>query len=72
MTDIFDRAQAIEEKQRELSLQNRFKAVHRISLQECQDCGEPIPEQRRKMVQGCTRCVDCQQVYEQRLKGFRR
>ncbi|WP_443091370.1 TraR/DksA family transcriptional regulator [Basfia succiniciproducens] len=72
MTDMFDRAQVIEEKQREIALKNRFKAVHCESLHECQDCGEPIPEQRRKMVHGCTRCISCQQDYELKMKGFRR
>lgn len=72
MTDIFDRAQAIEEKEREFVLQNRFRAVHTVSRRECRDCGEPIPEQRRKMVHGCQRCVSCQQDHELRMKGFRK
>lgn len=31
---------------------------------DCQDCGDPIPEARRAAVPGCTRCVDCQGVFE--------
>jgi len=34
------------------------------SLEECEDCGESIPEDRRIAVQGCTRCIDCQTVSE--------
>jgi len=30
----------------------------------CIDCGEEIPEKRRRAVPGCTRCLDCQQLYE--------
>lgn len=30
----------------------------------CVDCGEPIPEMRRKMVPGTKRCVECQEEYE--------
>lgn len=30
------------------------------SLEECVDCGEAIPLQRRLAVQGCTRCITCQ------------
>lgn len=30
------------------------------SLEECEDCGEPIPEARRRAVPGVRRCVDCQ------------
>ena len=29
-------------------------------LDECVDCGEPIPEARRRAVPGCQRCIDCQ------------
>ena len=31
---------------------------------ECEDCGEEIPEGRRKALPGCTRCVQCQQELE--------
>lgn len=34
------------------------------SRAECDDCGEPIPEARRKAVPGCTRCVACQEDFE--------
>ena len=30
------------------------------SLQECEECGEPIPEARRRAVPGVRRCVQCQ------------
>lgn len=32
------------------------------SLTECEDCGGPIPEGRRKAVPGVRRCVACQQA----------
>lgn len=31
------------------------------SLTECADCGEPIPEARRKAQPGVKLCIDCQQ-----------
>ena len=31
------------------------------SLAECEECGEPIPEARRKALPGVRRCIDCQQ-----------
>jgi phage/conjugal plasmid C-4 type zinc finger TraR family protein len=37
-----------------------------VTLLECEDCGEPIPEARRQAVPGCTRCVECQTAYEAR------
>lgn len=32
-----------------------------ISRMYCEECGDPIPEARRKAAQGCTRCLDCQE-----------
>jgi phage/conjugal plasmid C-4 type zinc finger TraR family protein len=40
------------------------------SLEECEDCGEEIPEQRRTLVLGCTRCIYCQELTERRMKGM--
>ncbi len=40
------------------------------SLEECEDCGEEIPEERRKIALGCTRCIHCQSVYERRKAGY--
>ena len=34
------------------------------SLERCEDCGERIPERRRQAVQGCTRCISCQEAFE--------
>ena len=28
----------------------------------CEDCGEPIPEARRRALPGATRCVPCQEA----------
>lgn len=36
------------------------------SLEECMDCGEVIPEARRRAVQGCLRCITCQAISERR------
>jgi phage/conjugal plasmid C-4 type zinc finger TraR family protein len=38
------------------------------SALECADCGEPIPEPRRKALPGVKLCIDCQQ---ERDAGFR-
>jgi len=31
---------------------------------ECADCGEPIPEARRRAAPGCSRCTACQAAIE--------
>ena len=41
----------------------------RQSRTRCLDCGEKIPEARRKAVAGCDRCVECQTSFEGRGNG---
>lgn len=64
MSDIIDRAndQAQEELNRNLAKAQRFDQP---SLAECVECGEDIPERRRRLG-GVTRCIDCQSVIERR------
>lgn len=71
MTDQFDRAQQLEEMQREIALKKHrtFKAVSRLY---CEDCDASIPEKRRQMIQGVTRCVTCQELEEKRQQQFRK
>ena len=38
----------------------RSKLKGGVSLPYCEECGEPIPEARRKAVPGVRLCVDCQ------------
>lgn len=66
MTDMFDRAQELEEAQRMRALQAQAlrASAGSASLLQCQDCGEDIPEARRSAVAGCRRCIDCQTMAE--------
>lgn len=32
------------------------------------DCGEPIPEERRRAMPGCRRCVDCETFLERQSR----
>ena len=36
------------------------------SLLNCEDCGEEIPEARRKVVMGCRMCIECQTYNDKR------
>jgi len=81
MSDEIDQAQANDEFFRELALRSRRPLSVPVSDEKmetaftdtddghgqriCLDCGEPIPEARRKAVPGCTRCVTCQTEFEQ-------
>lgn len=65
MTDIFDRAQELEQRQREEALARQAERnLVGLSLSHCEDCGEEIPPRRRDMVPGCTRCTPCQSDFE--------
>jgi len=64
MADSMDMAQARAE---ELLARNIASVVNRpvsVSASFCEDCDAPIPEQRRRVVRGVTRCVDCQDIAE--------
>ena len=67
MTDIFDRAQELEQRQRDAALAN-FAAANPLtgyaSETHCIDCDEPIPDARRLAAAGCLRCIDCQEAFE--------
>jgi phage/conjugal plasmid C-4 type zinc finger TraR family protein len=38
------------------------------SLTHCEECGDPIPDARRKAIPGVRLCVDCQSELEQAQK----
>lgn len=57
-----DLAQELELKEYEAT-QQRAIAHKRPSLSHCEDCGEEIPEPRRR-ISGITRCLMCQEDFE--------
>ncbi|MEQ9130774.1 MAG: TraR/DksA C4-type zinc finger protein [Salinisphaeraceae bacterium] len=36
------------------------------SAHECQDCGDPIPEERRRSIAGTQHCTDCADYLQRR------
>lgn len=66
MTNFFDRASELEQRQRDEALARQAAKQHAGgSLSHCEDCGDVIPEKRRQAVPGCRRCIHCQQRHEQ-------
>lgn len=63
----FDRAQALEQRQRDKAITAALARARSTgpSLTHCEDCGEEIPEARRALG-GMTRCVPCQSTFEKR------
>lgn len=66
MTDFYDRAQKLEQEQREAALRWQAASSRPLgaSLTHCDDCGEAIPQNRREASPGCTRCIACQTIAE--------
>ncbi|CAM4055391.1 TraR/DksA C4-type zinc finger protein [Xenorhabdus thuongxuanensis] len=42
-----------------------------VSAFGCEDCGRPIPTQRRMIIAGVTRCATCQDVFELKQQHYR-
>lgn len=66
MADIFDAAQALEQADREAALARFARTLRHMPLGGgvCDDCGDPIPDRRRKALPTARRCIDCQKVSE--------
>lgn len=69
--EIIDQANELEELQREAAIAKCRINHSAVSATHCRDCGEEIPEPRRKLVAGCQRCADCQEDEELRVKHRR-
>ena len=66
----FDRAQALEQRQREQAIKAQLARERPTgpSLTHCEDCDHEIPA-KRQALGGMTRCVPCQSIFE---KGVQR
>jgi len=64
MADAMDMEQ---QRQADALARNIAAVTHRplmVSASFCEDCDAPIPEARRRIVQGVNRCVTCQEITE--------
>lgn len=66
--DIADKAAAIEEMNRAQALAALYRPPETIGSAECEDCGDPIPEARRRANPSATRCTECQARHERHAK----
>jgi phage/conjugal plasmid C-4 type zinc finger TraR family protein len=64
--DDVDDSQKAERLYRQEALGNRGQVGRPgwESLTHCIDCGGPIPEKRRLVIQGCLRCLECQAEHD--------
>lgn len=64
MADSMD---LVQQRTEEMLARNLAQVIYRpvtVSASFCEDCDAPIPEARRRAVQGVTRCVACQEMDE--------
>jgi len=48
----------------------RGEIPHGESLYECEECGDPIPEARRKAIPGVRLCIICQQDKDSKNSSY--
>ncbi len=63
--NLFSNQNAISAVQQKLAEQRKQE-----SLEECEACGEEIPQARREAIKGVTLCVHCQGRLERKQKGL--
>lgn len=69
--DQFDQASELEQIARDKAIAyQRQKDKSNVTAQHCFECGNPIPESRRKAVKGVKYCIDCQIVNEKIGKTY--
>lgn len=69
MADVADIANDIVQERLQLILRNRPIPTNTPpSAFNCEDCGAPIAEGRRKAIPGVQTCIHCQEINEQRFK----
>lgn len=67
MADLCDAADQLIEQQLAIALDRHHgQRLTGAGALECEDCGDPIPDPRRKALPGCVTCVDCQGLREVR------
>ncbi|WP_419237926.1 TraR/DksA C4-type zinc finger protein [Photobacterium leiognathi subsp. mandapamensis] len=68
MADVTDNASAVEAQFTEMALnQQRAKTQASVtgeSAEKCHECGDTIPEARRKAIPHCRHCTSCQRELE--------
>ncbi|SES32728.1 transcriptional regulator, TraR/DksA family [Vreelandella subterranea] len=71
MADNADRAAVTIQQSLEATLARRATLATRATHDECVDCGNEIPAQRRKAAPWATTCIECQGLREMRRKHVR-
>jgi phage/conjugal plasmid C-4 type zinc finger TraR family protein len=71
MADAMDHIQQREQEERERHINNARSRVFTPSRFTCEECDSPIPEARRRAIDGVSLCVTCQQITELKSRHYR-
>lgn len=71
MADQIDMAQERHQLVLDAQIKNATTRTAAPSAFYCEECGAPIPEQRRSSIQGVSTCVACQEIIEAKSKHIR-
>lgn len=63
-TDLLDIASELEESERAHGVALVRDALQAQGADDCRDCGDIIPEERRKAAPWAVRCIYCQEAVE--------
>ena len=68
MPDVIDAANDLAQHHLDVALSRRPLPSQKPSAFECDECGDPIPEGRRKAVIGTQHCADCAGILEHKAR----
>ena len=64
----FDLAEQRAEEEREAEIKRARASLSRHGQDECEDCALPISAARRRVMPSATRCIRCQEAFEQEAR----
>lgn len=68
MSDEADIANDLMAHHLEQAMANRHLPTGRAAMDECEECGDPIPDARRQAAPWATTCIECQTILEKLAK----
>ncbi|EGW1333547.1 TraR/DksA C4-type zinc finger protein [Escherichia coli] len=72
MADDIERYQAHMDMLETNRIQQIRQQLTGVSATQCEECGAPVPAERRRLIPGARKCVGCQEVEEIKGRQYRR
>ncbi|TQN75489.1 UNVERIFIED_ORG: TraR/DksA family transcriptional regulator [Citrobacter freundii] len=72
MADDIERYQTWQDMLETDRIQQIRQQLTGVSAMQCEECGAPVPAERRRLIPGVKKCVGCQEVQEIKGRQYRR